>query len=149
MEFPPSGGAGMQYTKTADSYLVRLDPDEEIVAAITRFADDRRIDSGVVSGIGSVHHAVVGYFDRAAGEYLRRSVDADCEIVSLAGNIAVKEGKPFAHLHVTLGTRDFLALAGHFFEGKVAATCELVVRALPGLVQRTKDEASGLWLWDV
>lgn len=139
----------MQYSKTGDSYLVRLDTDEEIIGAITRFVDDRRIDSGSVSGLGSVHHAVLGYFDRATKEYLRRTIEADCEIVSLVGNIAVKEGKPFAHVHVTLGTRDFQALAGHLFEGKVAATCELVVRALPGLVLRKHDAASGLWLLDV
>ncbi len=139
----------MQFTKTADSYLVRLDTDEEIITAITRFVDDRRIDSGTVSGLGSVHHAVLGYYDRDAKEYLRRTIEPDCEIVSLVGNVAVKEGKPFAHVHVTLGTRDFQALAGHLFEGKVAATCELVVRALPGIVQRKHDEKSGLWLMDV
>ncbi len=139
----------MQYTKSADCYLLRLDPDEDIVEKITWFADDRRIDNGIVTGIGSVHHAVLGYFDRATREYLRRTVEPDCEIVSLKGNVAVKEGKPFAHLHATLGTRDYQALAGHLFEGKVAATCELVVRALPGMVQRKKDDATGLWLWDV
>ena len=139
----------MHYTKTADSYLVRLEPDQEIVAAITRFADDRRIDSGVVSGLGTVHHAVLGYYDRTANEYLRRTIEEDCEIVSLVGNISVKEGKPFAHVHATLGTRNFQALAGHLFEGRVAATCELVVRALPGTVLRKQEAASGLWLWDV
>jgi hypothetical protein len=139
----------MHYTKTADSYLVRLETDQEIVAAITRFADDRRIDSGVVSGLGSMHHAVLGCYDRAANEYERRTIEEDCEIVSLVGNISVKEGKPFAHVHVTLGTRNFQALAGHLFEGRVAATCELVVRALPGMVLRKQDAASGLWLWDV
>ena len=139
----------MQYTKTADGYLLRLDADEEIVSKLTWFADDRRIDTGIVSGIGSVHHTVLGYFDRASKEYLRRTIETDCEIVSLQGNIALKEGKAFPHLHVTLGTRDFQALAGHLFEGRVAATCELRVRALPGMVQRKKDETTGLWLWDV
>ena len=139
----------MQYSKSADSYLVRLETDEEIVAALTHFVDDRRVDSASVTGLGSVHHAVLGYYDRAAKEYLRRTIEPDCEIVSLAGNISVKEGKPFAHLHVTLATRDFQALAGHLFEGTVAATCELVVRTLPGMVQRKQDPATGLWLWDV
>ncbi len=139
----------MQYTKKADSYLVRLDTDEEILSSIVRFADDRRIDSGVVSGIGTMHHAVLGYFDRQTRDYLRRSVEGDCEIISLAGNIGLKEGRPFAHVHVALGTREFQALAGHLFECKVAATCELVVRVLPGLLERHKDPASGLWLWNV
>jgi uncharacterized protein len=139
----------LQYIKTADGYLLRLDTDEEIVGTVARFANDMRIDTGVVAGIGSVYEAVLGYFDRATKEYLRRTIAGDCEIVSLLGNIALKEGKPFPHLHVTLGTREFQALAGHLFEGKVAATCELRVQALPGVVQRKKDETMGLWLLDV
>ena len=87
----------MQYTKTADGYLLRLDADEEIVSKLTWFADDRRIDTGIVSGIGSVHHTVLGYFDRASKEYLRRTIETDCEIVSLQGNIALKEGKAFTN----------------------------------------------------
>ncbi len=139
----------MQYAKTPDGYLLRLDTDEEIVSKVAWFADDRRIDTGTVEGIGSLHHAVLGYFDRATNEYLRRSVEPDCEIVSLLGNISLKEGKAYPHLHVTLGTRDFQALAGHLFEGKVAATCELRIRPLSGMVQRKKDEKTGLWLLDV
>ncbi len=139
----------MQYEKTGDGYLLRLDTDDEIVEAVARFADDRRIDNGVVTGIGSVHNARLGYFDRSSREYLSRGVEDDCEIVSLVGNIAVKEGKAFPHLHVTLGTRDFQAVAGHLFEGRVAATCELFVRPLPAAVQRRKDEKTGLFLLDL
>ncbi len=139
----------MQYKKTADSYLLRLETDEEIIGSVVRFANDRRIDCASVSGIGTIHEAVLGYFDRQTREYLKRPVEADCEIVSLTGNVGLKEGKPVAHLHVALGTRDFQTLSGHLFEGKVAATCELVVRALPGLLERSKDPTTGLWLWNV
>ncbi len=139
----------MQYKKTGDCYLLRLDTDEEVVSGILRLADDRRIDCGVVSGIGTLHDVVLGYFDRRAREYLRRRVEEDCEIVSLGGNLGLKEGRPYAHLHVALGSRDFQAVAGHLFEAKGAATCELVVRALPGLLERQKDQASGLWLWNL
>ncbi len=144
----------MQYSSIAEghdirTYLVRLDPDEEIIAWLSWFADDRRIDSGFVSALGTVHDAVLGYFDRATGQYLKRTVEADCEITALFGTLALKEGKPSAHVHVTLGTREFQAIAGHLFQGKVAATCELVIRQLPGIAQRKKDEKSGLWLLDV
>lgn len=139
----------MQYQKTADSYVVRLATGEEIVGAVTRFARDMRIDTGAVTGIGSVNNVVLGYFDMATKEYLKKTIEPDTEIVSLAGNIALKEGQAFPHLHVTLGTRDFQAFAGHLFEGRVAATCELVIRHLPGIVQRKKDDATGLFLLDV
>ncbi len=139
----------MQFTKAADSYLLRLETDEEIIEALGRFAQDRRIDTGTVLGIGSLYDAVLGYYDRTSKEYLRRSVEGDCEIVSLIGNITLKDGLPFPHVHVTLGTRAFEAIAGHLFQGKVAATCELVVRPLPGVIQRRKDARSGLFLMDV
>ncbi len=144
----------MQYTKIAEgnpvyNYLVRLETGEELVGTFARFCDDQRIDTAAVAGIGTVHGAVLGYFDREGKQYVRRTVEGDCELVSLQGNVSLKEGKPYLHAHVVLGTRDFQALAGHLFEAKVAATCELVVRQLPGMVQRKKDEKSGLWLLDV
>ena len=139
----------MQYQKLGDTYLLRLDAGEEVFAAVARFAEDRRIDAGSVSGIGSVHHAVLGYYEREARQYARRTVESDAEVVALTGNIAVKEGRAFPHLHVVLGTRDFQALAGHLFEAIVAATCELTVRPLQGIVMRNLDETTGLWLWSV
>ncbi len=139
----------MQYQKLADTFLLRLDTDEDVFAAVTKFAADQRIDTGMATGIGSVHHAVIGYYDREKKEYVRRLVEADSEMVSLAGNISLKDGRAFPHLHVTLGTRDFQALAGHLFEAKVAATCELFIRPLPGAVQRRLDPATGLSLLDV
>ncbi len=139
----------MRYQKAGDKYVLRLETGEEVLAAITGFAADRRMDAGSVTGIGSVTDATLGYFDRASRDYARHSVPGDCEIVSLIGNISLKDGQPFAHVHVTLAGRDFHAVAGHLFAGKVAATCELVVEPLPGLVQRKKDAQTGLFLLDV
>ncbi len=139
----------MRYQKAGDRYMLRLETGEDLLGAITAFAADRRIDAGSVSGIGSVTDATLGYFDRTSKEYLRQPVPGDTEIVSLLGNLSLKDGQPFAHVHVTLGGRNMGVVAGHLFGGTVAATCELVVEPLPGLLQRTKDSATGLFLLDV
>ncbi|HET7619494.1 MAG TPA: PPC domain-containing DNA-binding protein [Vicinamibacterales bacterium] len=139
----------MRHTRLGDTYLLRLETDEEIVGAVTRFAADHGIQAASVEGIGSVHAAVLGYFDRATKQYLRRTFDDDMEILSLLGNLALNDGKPFAHVHVVLGDREFKAAAGHLFEGKTAATCELVIRPLSGSARRAKDEATGLALLDL
>lgn len=139
----------MRDTHLGDTWIVRLTTGEEIAGAITRFAAERRIDAGVVTGIGAAYDVVLGYFDRATREYERRTFTDDMEILSLAGNIALKEGQPFAHVHVTLGRRDFTTIGGHLFEAKAGATCELVVRPLAGPLRRVKDEATGLYLLDV
>ncbi len=139
----------MRYAKLGDAFLVRLDTGEEIVGALAAFAHAHSIDAAAVSGIGSAYDVVLGYFDRATKTYDRHPVEGDVEIVSLLGNVALKEGRAFAHLHVTVSGRDYRAIAGHFFEGKAAGTCELIVRPMAGYVQRTKDEATGLYLLDL
>jgi predicted DNA-binding protein with PD1-like motif len=139
----------MRYTKLGTAYLVRLATGEEIHASLKQLATVERIDAASVEGIGAVYDAVLGYFDRATREYARRPVPDEMEIVSLAGTLAIKESQPFAHLHVVLGGRNFEALAGHLFEAKTGATCEIVVRPLEGYVRRTLDEATGLYLLDL
>jgi predicted DNA-binding protein with PD1-like motif len=139
----------MRYVKMGEAFLVRLETGEEIVETIAEFARALSIDAAEVSGIGSAYEVVLGYFDRQARAYERHPVGEEVEIVSLLGNVSLKEGRPFPHVHVTVSGRDYHARAGHLFEGRTAATCELVVRPLPGYAQRTRDEATGLFLLDV
>ena len=139
----------MRYTHLGDTWIARLTTGEEIVAAVASFAADRKIDAGTVMGIGAAYDAVLGYFDRATGEYHRGTFPDEMEILSLSGNLAIKEGRPFPHLHATLGRRDFTTIGGHLFEAKAGATCELVIRPLAGYLQRVKNEATGLFLLDV
>jgi predicted DNA-binding protein with PD1-like motif len=139
----------MRYLKLGDAFMVRLATGEEIHSALREFARAERIDAAGVEGIGAIYDAVIGYFDRDAREYLRKSIPEEMEIVSLSGNLSIKESEPLAHLHVVLGGRNYEAVAGHLFEGRTGATCEIIVRPLAGFVRRTLDPATGLYLLDL
>ena len=139
----------MRHTQVGDTWVLRLTTGEEITGAIMAFATERRIDAASVAAIGAAYDAVLGYFDRATGEYDRRTVTQDMEILTLTGNIAIKEGRPFTHLHVVLGARDCSTVGGHLFEAKAGATCEVLIRPLAGSLHRAKDAATGLFLLDV
>jgi predicted DNA-binding protein with PD1-like motif len=139
----------MRYAQHGDTFLVRLEPDADIPAGIAQAAADLRIDAGSVSGIGAGYDWELGYFDRGTREYVRQAFAGEWEILSLSGNLAIKEGRPFPHVHIILGGRDFRTVGGHLFAGRVGATCELVIRKLPGYLSRTQDEATGLFLLDV
>lgn len=139
----------MRYQQFGDTYVVRLETGSDIPTAIVDFAADQRIDAGSVAGVGAGFDWVLGYFDRHAREYTRQTFAGEWEILALQGNLAIKDGRPFAHLHVTLGGRDFRTIGGHLFEGRVGATVELVIRKLPGYQLREKDEATGLFLLEI
>lgn len=139
----------MRDIRLGDTYLVRLMTGEEITGAIVEVAAAHRIDAGHVSGIGAAYDVSLGYFDRATREYVRQTFHEEMEILALSGTIAIKEGRPFGHLHATFGRRDFTTVGGHLFEARTGATCELVIQPLAGYLQRVKDEAMGLFLLDV
>jgi hypothetical protein len=128
----------MKAQATRTGFTLRLDSGEEIVWTLTAFAAARGVRSGTISGLGSAAEIELGYFDRGAGEYLRRRLEGEFEILSLTGNLSELEGTPFAHLHAVVGGRDFAALGGHLFHAVVTVTCELQLVTDPGVMRRVR-----------
>jgi uncharacterized protein len=111
------------------------------------FADREGVWAASVQGIGALQEAQLTFFDRKKMQYLPIPVSLQVEVLSLAGNLAKKDGKPAAHLHAVLGRQDGLAIGGHFAGGKAWPTLELVVIELgEGQLIREKDQETGLSL---
>ena len=68
------------------------------------------------------------------------------EVLSFTGNIVPKDGKPRLHAHVVIGKADGTAHGGHFLEGRVWPTLEMIVSEMPVHLLRSQDEESGLAL---
>ena len=124
-----------------------LKRNQPLMETLTSFACDEDISSAVISGIGALKNIELGYYDLNSKEYLRRRFDDDnYELVSLAGNIAIKDNKPFVHSHVVLGDRDFRLFGGHLFEGVVAVTAEIIIQPMDVVLSRSMVSEIGLAL---
>lgn len=139
----------MRHIRLGPAILLRLETGDEIFSSVTELARAEGIGAASLSGIGAAYGVVLGYYDRRTKEYTRTTVEEEVEIVSLVGNIALKDGQPFPHMHVTISGRDFRTMAGHLFEGRTGGTVEVVITPLAGFVHRRKDDATGLFLLDV
>ena len=137
----------MQYKKFGDTYMVRIDLDEEIIQALQCFCGKENIRLARVEAIGAANHAVLGVYDLKKKEYYPEKIDEFMEITSLNGNITAMDGKPYIHLHATLADQRHAIYGGHVIEMWVGATCEMFVTVLDGEVERQKDEALGINLW--
>ncbi|MGB9711260.1 MAG: PPC domain-containing DNA-binding protein [Thermodesulfovibrio sp.] len=125
----------------------RLFKGEEIVSGITKFLKENSITSGLISGIGAVKKARVGYYDQSEKEYVSHEFNEPMEILSLKGNISIKDGEPFAHIHIVLSKKDFSCIGGHLYEAEVFAF-EFEILELEGnSFIRGFDEETGLFLW--
>jgi uncharacterized protein len=130
-------------------YLIRLERGEEVQAVLTRFLADRSIRAGMITGLGGVGDAELGFYDLADKVYLRKVIPGNLELVSYMGNITLVEGKPFIHAHAVVSGADYHAWSGHFFGAKVTITGEFIVRLADWEVNRAVDDYSGLKLMDI
>ena len=137
----------MQYRQSGNTWTVRLDLGEEIIAQLKKLCEDERIRLGRVEAIGATDRAVIGVYDLEKKEYYPEEINEFMEITSLNGNITTMEGKPYIHLHATLADQYHAVHGGHVLEMYVGATCELFITVPEGEITRTRDEALGINLW--
>jgi predicted DNA-binding protein with PD1-like motif len=137
----------VQELKPGRLYLFSLDHDSEIVASITNLAESLRVEAGVVSGIGALQRAEIGYYDQETHEYRTIEIDRPTEISSLAGNVSIRDGKPFLHAHVTLADSEGNVRGGHLSRGTVFAAEVFLQELLGRPPERFHDPTTDLFLW--
>lgn len=138
----------MQYRKYADTYLLRLEPEEEILAALAELAAAEGILLAEVGGLGALQELEVCVFDTVKKVYYTNTFAQPMELISLTGTITQMDGAPYLHLHAAAGDGAGRVLGGHLKRAVVSATAELTVRTLPGRVGRRYSDAIGLNLLD-
>ena len=138
----------MQYRVFGDTYVVRLQRGEEVLACLRELCEKESISLGTVSAIGAVNHVVVGVYRVDEQKYVANTFDGVMELTSLMGNITEKDGEPYLHLHATFGDLTGKVIGGPLNEAVVSATCELFVRKVEGHVGRRLDPETGLNIFD-
>ena len=134
----------MEYRHFGDTYIVRMDRGEEILATLKAFCEKEDIRLAQVDALGAVDHAVVSVYDVPTKTFFKKEFNEPMEISNLCGTVSRKEGEVYLHLHATVCDKDLLAHGGHANELRVSATCEMVVRTIPGEVGRVLNEDIGL-----
>lgn len=123
-----------------------FDAGDEVIASIERFAQEQAIDSAHFTAIGAFSSATLGYFAWERKEYLKIPVDEQVEVLTLAGDIALQDGKRKVHAHAVLGRRDGSTVGGHLLEAQVRPTLELMLTESPAHLRRRHDPHTGLAL---
>jgi predicted DNA-binding protein with PD1-like motif len=125
-----------------------LQTGDEVMATVSSFAAAHHLAATHFTGIGALSGLKVAYFDWATKAYQHIPIDEQVEVLSLAGDITLDEGKPKVHAHIVVGKRDGSAHGGHLVEGAVRPTLELVLVEAPVHLRRRFDPASRLALID-
>jgi uncharacterized protein len=136
----------LQEEQGQQTYALVFDTGDEVMTGLRNFASKHRLSGSHFTAIGAFSDLIVGYFDWEQKDYKKIPLREQVEVLSLAGDIALDEGKPQVHAHVVVGKSDGTAHGGHLLEAHVRPTLEVILVESPQHVQRQTDRESGLAL---
>jgi len=133
-----------QHPKT---YAVVFETGEELASGLKEFAQAQELTSSSFKAIGAFSSVRLAWFDWEKKEY-RPSVvfNEQVELVSLIGDVALKDGEPEVHAHVVVARADGSAYGGHLLEAYVRPTCEVILTESAPNLHKEIDPESGLAL---
>jgi len=128
-----------------DRALIVVPKGQLLVSTLTKDLTDLGMKGGLISGLGALIHVELGYYHLEHKEYLRKTFsEMDYELISLTGNLSLKDGSPYVHVHAALGDNQFRVFGGHLFEAEVAVTAEVTIVPLGKMPVREMDARLGL-----
>ena len=134
----------MQSKEKQNIIFIKLFTDEDVNEKIMEACKLHDVKTAVVlSGIGQLKKAKLGYF-KEKENYSPKNFDEPYELLSLTGNICKENDDHLLHLHAVLGDEKKNVVGGHFIEGKVGITSEIVLLKTNLDVKRKLDEKTGL-----
>jgi predicted DNA-binding protein with PD1-like motif len=128
------------------TYAVIFDTGDEAMAGLLHFAKREGLGAAHFTAIGAFSRVMLGYFDLDKTDYIRIPVEEQVEVLSLVGDVALKDGEPVVHAHVVVGRSDGTTRGGHLLEGRVRPTLEVMLVETPGHLQRRFDPETNLAL---
>lgn len=128
------------------TFAIIFDKEDAVRESLLEFANTNRFADAHLSAIGAFSEVTLGFFERQRKTYKRIPIAEQVEVLAFNGNIVQNEGKPMLHAHIVVGKADGTAHGGHFLDGRVWPTLEMIVTEMPVHLRRTHDEESGLAL---
>ena len=129
------------------TYIVILETGDEIATSLNRFAEENQLAGSSFKAIGALSSAKVGWLNWQTKKYeTAAEFQEQLEVLSLIGDIALKDGKPVVHAHLIVGRKDGTAHGGHLLEAYVRPTLEVVLTESAHALHKTVDPESGIAL---
>jgi uncharacterized protein len=131
------------------TFALVFDTDDEVADGLLKFAREQRIESAQFTGIGALRDVTFAFFEWSTKEYEELRLDEQVEVLTLAGDVALKDGEPALHAHLVVGKRDGTAHGGHLIRAHVRPTLEVILVESPTHLRRAIDAETGLPLIEI
>jgi uncharacterized protein len=129
------------------TFVLVFATDDELSQGLKKFASDQKLASASFKAIGALSSVKLGWLNWETKKYEPSvSLDEQVELLSLIGDVAVKNDEPQVHAHLVIGKRDGTAHGGHLLQAHVRPTCEVVLTESPAHLRKEFDPVAGIAL---
>ena len=136
-----------QINESPKTFVLVFQTGDELAKGLSNFAEKQKLTAASFTAVGALSSVRLAWFNWDKKKYETSvSLDEQVELLSLIGDVALKDGKPVVHGHVVIGKKDGSAHGGHLLEACVRPTCEVVLTESPAQLQKVLDPESGLAL---
>jgi predicted DNA-binding protein with PD1-like motif len=127
------------------TFILVFETNDELARGLRDFASAQKLASASFKAIGALSSVRLAWLNWETKQY-EQSVflDEQVELLSLIGDVALKDVEPQVHAHAVVGKRDGTAHGGHLLQAHVRPTCELVLTESPANLRKEFDPAAGI-----
>lgn len=125
--------------------IARFFPNENVFEQLKNLCQKHNLRTGVVvSGIGQLGLVELGFF-KEKGNYAPEKLESPMEVLNISGIISKNETSEFDfHLHISLSNENKNVFGGHFIDGIVSVTLEVIILKTEIPIKRKIEEETGL-----
>jgi len=136
-----------QIDQSPKTFVLVFRTGDELATGLSKFAEEQKLSAASFKAVGALSSVRLAWFSWETKQYEPSVIlDEQVELLSLIGDVALKDGKPFVHAHVVVGRKDGTAHGGHLLEAHVRPTCEVILTESPTHLQRVVDPNTGFAL---
>jgi predicted DNA-binding protein with PD1-like motif len=133
--------------QTPKTFVLVFQTGDELAKGLLQFAVEQRLSAARFEGLGGLSSVRLAWFSWDSKKYEPSvTLDEQVELLSLIGDVALRDGKPFVHAHAVISKKDGTAYGGHLLEARIRPTCEIVLTESPTPLEKVVDPESGLAL---
>ncbi len=130
------------------TFIGQLPTGADLYESISKICIEEDIKVGKVTALGAVSQAAVAYYNQKKKRYKPVKFKKHLEILNCTGNVSLKDGKPFVHVHATFADNKGKVFGGHLTPGTIVFACEVTIDEYDGTtLTRKLDKKTGLNLW--
>ena len=136
-----------QIDQSPNTFILVFETGDELAKGLLDFANQARLSAASFKAVGALSSVRLGWFSWDHKTYEPSvTLDEQVELLSLIGDVALKDGQPVVHAHAVIGRKDGTAQGGHLLEAHVRPTCEVILTESPIHLHKQIEPQSGLAL---